>query len=216
MNSTKVFKKNIEENKLEKISLYPYAISESKKFVDIEKNKTYSTGNIVLKNNGKINTRSFKQFIQDYNIDISNIGIIKIDTDGYDWDCLNSIYEGMKDLNLAMIPQFIFYEHLTTLNNLGKFDSDRQKKEKIYIESLKKLRLLNYKKYFIFDNFGTFILKTANLNKLKQIISYSRKSELVNNHRPFYYCDVLIAKKGNDKLIDKVLKSMEQKCIIVA
>ncbi len=189
----KVLKDNIKQNNFKDVLIYPYPISSEKKKVIVQKNHSSSTGSIMDSENGLV-TKSINDLFDELKIDVNKYKTIKVDTDGYDWDVLNSINNYCE--NSSDNFDFIFYEHQTYLNNLGPNDENRLWRENKYRDSLLKLRDCGFVNYFIFDNFGTFILRTNDLNILIEMIQYIRKSE--TNRHTIYFCDVLICK--NDKL----------------
>ena len=206
-----VLKKNIADNNLKDLTLYPFAISGRHRKISIKKNLLRNTGVLVDSDNG-IETKTFEHLLNDLKLDISEVGIIKIDTDGYDWDCLETIGHYLSKLDGGKYPDFIYYEHQTYLNDRGKFDEERLDREQRYLDSLNKLRDFNYNQYFIFDNMGTFIIHTSNLNMLNQIVTYIRNSELENNYTPFWYCDVLISNCKNVDIVNNIIeKGNEQR-----
>ena len=91
-----VLNKNIKENKLKEVLTYPYPISNDKRKVRTEKNHSSSTGNIIDTEEGII-TKSINDLVFDLNLDINKYKTIKVDTDGYDWDVLNSINDYCKN-----------------------------------------------------------------------------------------------------------------------
>lgn len=193
--------KNIKENNFKEVLSYPYPISSFKRKVKVEKNHASSSGNILNSEDG-ITTKSINDLLIDLNLDIKKYKTVKVDTDGYDWDVLNSINDYCKD-NIDNFD-YIFYEHQTYLNNLGPADEKRVWRENKYYESLLKLRDFKYTNYYIFDNFGNFILKSTDLDCLNQIVKYLRNS--VNNKTTFHFCDILICKNEGIELVEKTLE----------
>jgi FkbM family methyltransferase len=196
-----ILNKNIKQNNFKEVLVYNYPISYNKRKVKIEKNNSLSTGNIKSSDKGII-TKSINDLVIDLNLNLNDYRTIKIDTDGYDWDVLNSIADYCNyDSNNF---DFIFYEHQTYLNNEGPNDKNREYREQKYFESLLKLRKLEFKNYFIFDNFGNFILKSADLDCLSQIVKYIRRS--FKNRSTFDFIDVLICKDEGINIVEKTLE----------
>lgn len=98
--------------------------------------------------------------------------LIKIDTDGFDYDVLNSGLDLIK-------------EHKPILF----FECNPESQDQLigYLDILKKLELLNYRSFYIFDNFGEFILNTPDINHISNLIRYF----LNQSTRTFYYIDIL-------------------------
>ena len=211
---------NISLNKFRNIKVYPFPISSSNKKVIIEKNILKSTSNTSeTKHNNfpmGIQTKSFSDLINELSIDIKSIGIIKIDTDGYDWDCLNSIAD-FYELNKAdqYYPEFIFYEHQTYLNNLGLKDPDREKREELYMNSIRRLISFGYSEFYIFDNFGTLILQTKNLDDLIQIVKQVKISQTTGSSSIFFL-DVLMGQPGKNHIVENALSLQDLEKMIIS
>lgn len=209
----KLLEKNILINKFNNVIIYPFAISNLKKSIILKKNSLNNTASIEENfYSNDINTKTFTDLIEDLNINLSNFNTIKIDTDGYDWDCLESIYDYCR--NNSHYFNYIFYEHQTYLNNAGPYDSERGYREEKYIKILYKLRDIGFNNYFLFDNFGTFLFHTTDINILSNINEYIKRTRIENNHSTIHFIDVLIC---NDKNVDLVYKSIKEyvNCTIV-
>ena len=211
---------NIEQNNFKSIKLYPYPISAEKKIVAIEKNALKSTSNTNDATNGDsksaMSTKTFRDLLTDLSLDISTIGIIKSDTDGFDWDCLNSIADYFDfESNEIDYPEFIFYEHQTYLNNIGLKDPHSKDREKWYENSLKRLGRHGYTEFYIFDNFGTLLHQTKDINELLNLTSGLIKSRRLRNKFPEYFLDVLITQPAMSHIVEKAFKLQRLEKIIV-
>jgi len=180
----------------EQVELYPYFVSAQPGFGFIEKNDMESTGNVVRTESASPNgaaMKSFSEFASRFKLRPDDIGLIKIDTDGFDWDCLNSVGQWLNET--PEIPQsrlpFVFYEHQTFLNNKGPFDASRPQRSQDFLNALRALRAHQYDHYLVFDNFGTLICQTDDLNTVHQLSEYVARSQCVNGHSTFYFVDVL-------------------------
>lgn len=200
-NFNRILRKNIYDNNLDNVLLYPYAISSFKKKIQIVKNKNLSSGNITDSENG-ISTKYISDVFYDLNLNINDYKTIKVDTDGFDWDVLNSINDFCKNNHNNF--DYIFYEHQTYLNNIGPNDEKRNWRENQYLKSLLALRKQGFMNYYIFDNFGAFILKTTDLNCLSQLVSYPKNTLM--NRMTFNFCDILICRDENILQVEKVLE----------
>jgi len=211
--------KNIEQNNLKSVKLYPYPISSEKKIVAIEKNALKSTSNTSDASDrnsaSTLPTKTFRDLLTDLSLNISTIGIIKSDTDGYDWDCLNSIADYF-DIEVIEIdyPEFIFYEHQTYLNNIGRKDPGTKERERRYENSLKRLGKHGYTEFYIFDNFGTLVHQTKNINDLIELINRPIKPK-VRNKLQGYFLDVLLTQPAASHIVEKALQLQKLEKIMV-
>jgi len=203
---TVMLRKNLEENGILGVNIYPFPISNISNYVLIEKHNLNSTGNLIETDSkvGSLKTKTLSNLFEDLNLDINNYRTIKIDTDGFDWDVLNSISEYCKKENKLF--DFIFYEHQTKLHNKNVDDPNQLELEIKYLDSLKQIEKLGYNNFFLFDNFGTFVLKTKELSILKSIIEYVRRTTTENNKHSLYFCDVLICKDQSVDIVENSLK----------
>jgi len=207
-----ILKQNISENNFNNVTIYPFAISSNQKNILIKKNDVESTGFIIESDEG-IPTKTFEELINELNIDFSDVGIVKIDTDGYDWDCLSSLYQYLDKNQLDL--DYIFYEHQTAINSKLNNIQIRKDGEKKYLKSLKNLSSIGFNQYFIFDNFGSFITHTTNLELLQNIVKYTRKSQLDNKKPSIYFCDILITKNKNVESTFYAIKMLDKNTISV-
>ena len=180
-------KKNIYQNKLSnKIKIF-------KNFITSKKKNGFLTGSSGTKKfiPSKIN-KIENQITLDKFIDINfikNLEFIKIDTDGYDYD----VWKSGKKIIKKFKP-IIFFE--------CQIEIKKQVKE--YMNVIKNLKKHSYNFHF-FDNFGNYILKTNNLDEIKDLILYIFYQ---NNFKKksIYYYDILACTQNDYKRITKLTK----------
>jgi hypothetical protein len=116
--------------------------------------------------------------------------LLKIDTDGYDWDVLNSaksiIYQSK-----PLIYFEIFTENLSGLDN--------------YLHALSSLKSCGYEDFYIFDNFGDYIAMT-NLVTLESMMRYVLRQNNLMATRTIHYFDVLTCVKEDRPLVETSIK----------
>lgn len=140
--------------------------------------------------NGNLKTKTLDEILIDFN-DHKNIKLIKIDTDGFDYDVLDSSME-----TIERYKPILFFECY--------YEFEFQKEG--YKNSIKSLISKGYKEWIIFDNYGEIISKTNSLEKIIDYIEYiwDQKYNLKKNINDYYdllcYCE-------KDK--DLVYKSLE-------
>ena len=107
----------------------------------------------------------------------SNIRLIKTDTDGFDYDVLNS--------SISIIKKnkpLIFFEY--QFENKNKIYS--------YSKTFKQLEKIGYCDWVIFDNYGTIILRTNQLKIIKQLTNYINLQNNLRGTRTIYYFDIFV------------------------
>jgi FkbM family methyltransferase len=158
----------------------------------LEKNSTMSTGSISSKINqlGEKNTISFSELMDLIPIEKTmKFDILKIDTDGFDWDIINSFVLYGSDFRIK--PRFVFFEMQTYLNNSGVYDESRNQIIENYKASIERLQSIGYTNFCLIDNFGTPIKITQSINEIFEFNDYIKRSQVYNSHSTIYYMDIL-------------------------
>lgn len=107
----------------------------------------------------------------------SRIGLIKSDTDGFDWSVLSS---GMT--MIAKLQPMLFFE--CEVGNAGEHVGS-------YTDIFGRLREAGYGHFFIFDNFGAFMFKTCDIGAMEGLLTYVAAQNDRALHRTIHYFDVL-------------------------
>lgn len=114
--------------------------------------------------------------------DKSEIILIKVDTDGFDYDVLLSAKE------ICKIAHPILY-----WENEVKTNTQREGFFKLY----EQLQIAGYNHIFIFDNFGNVMIEDRNFDTLKNLTNYVYSMNNQNCTRTIYYNDVLAVTTQN-------------------
>ena len=123
------------------------------------------------------------------------IRLLKSDVDGFDYDVLNSA------LNTLKTDQpILFFE--------ADYRSHEEKNQ--FLNTINTLFEIGYSNFWLFDNFGGFILHTTEISVLNQMIAYLAKQNLENATRTIYYLDILCAFPHDMPLLKKVIKEYNQ------
>jgi len=212
-------KQNIKQNNFNPVKLYPFPISSVKKMVNVEKNGLKSTSNMSEVNDKEfqsgITTKTFQDLLTDLSLDMKSVGIIKSDTDGYDWDCLNSIADYFdSDANDVHYPEFIFYEHQPYLNNLGRKDPDLKTRVNWYKNSLKRLAGHGYTEFYVFDNFGSLIRHIENVKDLFIFLDDLSETKTAGKFSN-YFLDVLLSRASNHHYVEKALRLQTSEQMVI-
>ena len=128
-----------------------------------------------------------------YNMD--QLSVIKIDTDGYDADCIFSLGEELRN-----ISPVIFWEN--------QIDDNSQYKKYISMGSF--LFESGYNDFFVFDNYGNYLCHT-DINGYIEINNYIKRMLNKKSTRSFFYVDVLAAKIADVEICHKAIEDYLQK-----
>lgn len=186
---------NIKKNKLENrfYGVNKFISSEKGTFsIKISENNStgYKVEDTHLTDNKEINTITFEELIAEIpNSQKNGFDLLKIDTDGFDWDILSSFADYAK--NNLFLPRFIFFEMQTFLNNKEKELDGRDEILKKYEKSITDIFNIGYTNFCLFDNFGTFVKKTNSIDEIFELNNYIKRSQINNNHSTIFFFDVL-------------------------
>jgi FkbM family methyltransferase len=131
---------------------------------------------------------SLDRIIKNQHIDPDYIKIIKIDTDGFDFDVIASA----KDL-LSQKTPLIYFEN--------QFSNDLQRSG--YSKMYEMLIEHKYTTFYVFDNFGMLMLRTTNIQILDGLNTYLDFQNRQKTTRTIYYYDILCATESDVDLCDR-------------
>lgn len=179
-------KRNVQrlpESEQKRVTLFNSAISAEHKVLSFSS----KNGTAHQDKNGKHNifTKTIDDIIEEFNSPIEDYKLIKIDTDGYDYDCILSGQKFFLKTSAA-----VFWE-----NEIS--DTDALNK---YTKAIRFLLCCGYTKFYIFDNYGNFITTT-----IGEDILYLLKYQLEASVN-IYYFDILACKDKTVKFIDNIIK----------
>lgn len=122
--------------------------------------------------------------------DDSDVELIKVDTDGYDFDVLKS-----SENILIKSEPILFWEN--------------QMFEEFQIKGFNDLynllQKIGYKYIYIFDNFGNLIMEESDFETLKKINSYVLSMDRNQSTRTFFYTDILASTEKNYSIVKKAI-----------
>ncbi|WP_197055433.1 FkbM family methyltransferase [Gillisia sp. Hel_I_29] len=133
-----------------------------------------------------INYETLDGLIQDH----SAVELIKVDTDGYDFDVLKS-----SGNILIKSEPILFWEN-------QMFEEFQIKG---FNDLYKILEKIGYKYIYIFDNFGNLIIEESDFITLKKINSYVLSMDRNQSTRTFFYTDILAATERNHSTVKKAM-----------
>lgn len=148
---------------------------------------------------GDSETYTIPLLLKKKNIRLSDVSLIKVDTDGYDAECIMSIGEGLKTCSPVL-----FWENLFIVNNPEECSS--------YLSMYEYLDSCGYDNFFVFDNYGNYM---ANYTKkqLVDISDYMIRMRKKMSTLTFPYTDILACKPVDAEIctdaIRRYVKSFE-------
>ncbi len=156
-------------------------------------NTTKGTGVRVVGNHlnaGNTPSKTLAQIIEDNGVSMEDVALIKTDTDGYDYECLESLMD-----TLETSAPLLYWE--SSIETKEQFSG--------YVSLVKELSAHGYSCYYVFDNFGNYLGKTDG-RQLESIFRYLFRIECSASTRTFYYVDVLAAKDAESPIAKKAVE----------
>lgn len=141
-----------------------------------------------------IPSKTVDYLIKEKRIDYKDIDLLKIDTDGFDADCILSAKELLGKGNAL-----IFWE------NYSKTCAQYKK----CLEAHDVLQKNGYSVFFIFDNYGNYLCK-GNLDTANSILNYVQRVRTGCIGNTFSYFDVLTCKIQDEAACEKYIEEYLQ------
>ena len=126
-----------------------------------------------------IQSITLKHLLEVEKIELNKIRLIKIDTDGFDAECLMSLQAVIKRINA-----FLYFENYSCSKEIH----DKFEQAYVFLEEN------GYRHFFLFDNFGNFLCE-GNVNTIKDINGYLLRERSGNSADAIGYVDVLAVGK---------------------
>lgn len=169
--------------------LNTFVVLDTSKAIMLE--KKLGTAHKVELNNTDISTstasKKLKDIIIEQNINPKHIDFIKVDTDGYDWECLMSLETILDD-----VAGYLYWEN--------QLDQGNKSQREGYQRLAKYLEGAGYTSFFCFDNFGNY-LAHGGIDFLLEINHYLARMNDQKTARTFYYVDVLACRKDKVDIV---------------
>lgn len=121
-------------------------------------------------------------------IKVKDIGLLKIDIDGYDWDAI-------KTFSFETKPPIYIEEDI---KESWQFDN--------YIEMNNRLEDLGYNNIWIFDNYGCFMRYTNSWAEVNDLLDYTVRMKKGQSSMTFYYNDLLICQDADIPRLHNAVK----------
>jgi FkbM family methyltransferase len=137
-------------------------------------------------NQDAIQSASLDSILEITSAQVDRISLVKVDTDGYDYDVLNSAF----NLLSSRQPLLFFEAH---------FSDDQQRAK--YEELIMALERFSYTNWSVFDNFGALMLSEAAPSQVIDLLAYVWRQNQSQSNRTIYYIDILVGVDRDKNLI---------------
>ena len=146
---------------------------------------------IKSENHEEAITLTVPELINQFGLKPNDISLIKVDTDGFDSDCIVSCGHILHDTSILL-----YWEN----------EIDEKEHYEKYCNMMHYLEANEYYLFYIFDNYGNYLLKT-DLTGMRSINDYLERIRCGFSARSFYYVDVLSCKIEHQNLCDRVINT---------
>ena len=182
--------KNIQRlgNRLE-ANIFAFHVAISSKKEKLSFSAQHGTASQIDSIQGAIPAKSLDDMAEEIPQLPEQCRLIKIDTDGFDYDCILS---GKKFFSKT--SALVFWE-----NDFVNKDSLKN-----YSEAVNLLIRCGYKKFYIFDNYGNFMVSTLG-NDILYFLNYYQESLTIGGYNNIPYYDILACQENDIQLIDNVI-----------
>jgi FkbM family methyltransferase len=137
-------------------------------------------------NQDAIQSASLDSILEITNAQVERISLVKVDTDGYDYDVLNSSFHLLERRQ----PLLFFEAHFSDDHQLAK-----------YKELITAIEKFGYTNWTVFDNFGGLMLSEAAPNQVNDLLDYVWRQNQNQSNRTIYYIDILVGVERDKNLI---------------
>jgi len=147
--------------------------------------KVQNQDNAVEKNSKILDKTSLTQLAKSQDSQF-RLRLLKTDTDGMDWDVINSGLEIIKDAQ-----PIIFFE----------CDPQHAEAFLAYQYTFEKLNNLGYHNFYVFDNYGEYV---CSLNKVSPLVDFMRYC-YTQDQRTIHYIDVVACVAADAALVESAI-----------
>jgi FkbM family methyltransferase len=181
----KMLQTNLEQ--FNNVSAYEAFLGETNETQTIATEVSMGTARLNQQGSGQIKVHKLSDIVEQHHI--SNVKLLKTDTDGFDFKILRGSFALIKRDK----PVLFFEYDATYLEEQGDDGTSM----------FKQLQGLGYHKLMYYDNFGKFLISitTQDTALIQQLYDYMRKQE-----GAFPYYDVAAFHQDDDELADWVIK----------
>lgn len=155
------------------------------------------TAHMIRDNNSPSNMTAIRldDALAEENIQLSDVSLVKCDTDGNDFHCLMSLGKRLKE-----ISPILYFEN--DLTDGVAFDGFNMLNEY--------LKENDYNDFWFFDNYGNY-LGHGSHDMYQSLNQYLKRMLIYNTPRSFWYVDILAAKADKVELCHQAVKQWVDK-----
>lgn len=125
----------------------------------------------------------------------SPIALLKIDTDGFDYDVIRSALKTIQKQK----PLIYFELQHSNSSQIREYQS-----------VIQELFAFGYLNFAIFDNFGGYLFTTSSINNIFELMTYVQRQYISATNRTIYHFDILAYEMSDQKLIEQVLSEYQE------
>lgn len=155
----------------------------------------HTGGTASLQQDGNSSSSTIKKQLDELLVNEDNISLIKVDTDGYDFDVLLSAKQ-----TIVKQQPILFWEN--QINNEMQLEG--------YTKLYTFLKELGYSHIYLFDNFGNVMLEEVDFKALQNINAYVNSMDKHNCTRTIYYTDVLAAPAAKQSMLQNIIEEYKR------
>lgn len=172
------------------IKLVQAVISASNKAVGLTGSKGTRTRDDSSSSGQQYQSRILQEIIPGRSA-ASKLRLIKSDVDGYDYDVIASAGERLNDDKLMLFFECMYDENFQREN---------------FIDLIGRLPASGFSDYWLFDNYGNFMLHTSTKDAVIQLIDYIWRENQGKSTRSVYYLDILASKPVDHRFVSELVR----------
>jgi FkbM family methyltransferase len=143
-------------------------------------------------NSRLLTSKTLDEIVHNSEIPIEKVSLIKVDTDGYDYDVIVSA------------EQIIRYSHPLLFFECQFVDETQKNEFKSLLHTLERHGYMNWA---VFDNFGALMMRVASIDDILQLIDYIWLQNRGKSARTIYYLDILASTQLSAATVEAMLNA---------
>lgn len=123
---------------------------------------------------------------------LDNVSLIKVDTDGYDYDVIISAEQVITQSHPLLFFECQFIDETQKSNFESLF---------FYLQSI------GYIRWAVFDNFGALMMRASSITEIFQLMDYIWLQNCGKSARTVYYLDIFASTQATEAKMDNILNT---------